>query len=55
MKVPSCEAWLGIFKWHFREEKYAGSVYSGVSVKFLIVGETNSMVGYHLMAEVQSI
>ena len=24
---------------------------SGVSVKFLMVGETNSMVGYHLMAE----
>ena len=24
---------------------------SRVSVKFLMVGETNSMVGYHLMAE----
>ena len=24
---------------------------SGVSVKFLMVEETNSMVGYHLMAE----
>ena len=24
---------------------------SGVSVTFLMVGETNSMVGYHLMAE----
>ena len=29
--------------------------FSGVSVKFLIVGETNSMVGYYLMAEGQSI
>ena len=28
---------------------------SGVSVKFLMVGETNSMVGYHLMAEGYSI
>ena len=28
---------------------------SGVSVKFLMVGETNSMVGYHLMAEIHSI
>ena len=26
-----------------------------VSVKFLIVGETNSMVGYHLMAEDHSV
>ena len=24
---------------------------AGVSVKFLMVGETNSMVGYHLMVE----
>ena len=28
---------------------------AGVSVKFLMVGETNSMVGYHLMAEDHSI
>ena len=28
---------------------------SGVSVKFLMVGETNSMVGYHLMAKSHSI
>ena len=28
---------------------------SGVSVKFLMVGETNSMVGYHLMAKGHSI
>ena len=27
----------------------------GVSVKFLMVGESNSMVGYHLMAEDHSI
>ena len=26
-------------------------IYSGVSVKFLMVGENNSMMGYHLMAE----
>ena len=31
------------------------SSYTGVSLKFLIVGETNSMVGYHLMTEGQSI
>ena len=30
-------------------------VSTGVSVKFLMVGETNSMVGYHLMAEDHSI
>ena len=30
-------------------------VIPGVSVKFLLVGETNSMVGYHLMAEGHSI
>ena len=29
--------------------------YAGVSVKFLMVGGTNSMVGYHLMAEDHSI
>ena len=28
---------------------------AGVSVKFLMVGETNSMVGYHLMAEDHSV
>ena len=28
---------------------------AGVSVKFLMVGETNSMVGYHLMTESHSI
>ena len=28
---------------------------TGVSVKFLMVWETNSMVGYHLMAEDHSI
>ena len=28
---------------------------SGVSVKFLMVGETNSMVGYYLMAKSHSI
>ena len=28
---------------------------AGVSVKFLMVGETNSMVGYHLMTENHSI
>ena len=28
---------------------------SGVSVKFLMVGETDSMVGYHLMAKGHSI
>ena len=28
---------------------------SGVSVKFLMVGETNSMVGYHSMAKSHSI
>ena len=28
---------------------------SGVSVKFLKVGETNSMVGYHLMVEGDSV
>ena len=28
---------------------------AGVLVKFLMVGETNSMVGYHLMAEDHSI
>ena len=29
--------------------------YAGVSVKFLMVGGTNSVVGYHLMAEDHSI
>ena len=28
---------------------------AGVSVKFLMVGETNSMVGYHLMTEGHSV
>ena len=28
---------------------------TGVSVKFLMVGETNSMVGYHLMTKGHSI
>ena len=28
---------------------------AGVLVKFLMVGETNSMVGYHLMSEGHSI
>ena len=28
---------------------------AGVSVKFLMVGESNSMVGYHLMAEDHSV
>ena len=31
------------------------SITAGVSVKFLMVGETNSMVGYHLMAKDHSI
>ena len=30
-------------------------MYSGISLKFLIVGEINSMVGYHLMTKGQSI
>ena len=30
-------------------------MYSGVSVKFIMVGETNSMVGYHLMTKGHSI
>ena len=29
--------------------------FTGVSVKYLMVGETNSMVGYHLMTEGHSI
>ena len=29
--------------------------HAGVSVKFLMIGETNSMVGYYLMAEGYSI
>ena len=31
------------------------TIQPGVSVKFLMVGETRSMVGYHLMAEDHSI
>ena len=30
-------------------------IYAGVPVKFLMVGETNSMVGYHLMSKGHSI
>ena len=29
--------------------------FTGVSVKYLMVGETNSMVGYHLVTEGHSI
>ena len=32
-----------------------GHIYSGVSAKFLMVGETNSVVGYYLMTEDHSI
>lgn len=31
------------------------NVYTGVLVKFLMIGETNSMVDYHVMAEGHSI